>query len=131
MLYGGLKRVGYHDTKAGAVTWITGKVSTESSIEPDNTKTETTDGSVFGGGMASCEIYFLDETDYDTIEGFMTANTEKFWTFEFKDGHKFVTEEAINPFVRHSPGINARDGAVAWIMDFEHFSHIPLLDLTP
>jgi hypothetical protein len=127
--FAGLEKVSYSDTISGAETDIIGKVSVDSTIEPDNTKTETPHGSAYGGSMVTAEIYFLDDADYDTIEGFMTADTEKFWHFHFKDGTEYRTTVAINPFARRSPGVNARDGLVSWIMDFEHYGAIPLIEV--
>lgn len=130
--YGGLKQVAYSDTLGGARTNIDAKVSVDSTIEPGNTKNDVADGGqIFGGGVATAEILFLKHTDYDTIKGFMTNDTEKFWHFIFKDGHELSTQEAINPFARLGGGVNARDGVVAWIMDFERYSHIPVIEDTP
>lgn len=125
--FAGLRRVGYSDTKGGTPTWITGKVSAESSIDPENTTSESTDGILYGGGQISGEIMFFDHADYSTLEGFMTSNEEKFWHFEYKDGRTLVTDEAINPFVRRGGGVNARDGLVAFVMSFEKYASSPII----
>jgi len=131
MDFSGLQEVAYSDTLGGARTSITGKVEADGTIEPDNTKNEAADGSqVYGGSLVNVELGFMDMADFDTIEGFMTANTEKFWHFIFKDGHELSTQEAINPFVHLTGGVNARDGVAAWMMDFERYSHIPVLGRT-
>lgn len=125
--FSGLTKVAHADTAGGAQTDVPGKVSVDSTIEADNIKTETPFGSAYGGSLVRSEIMFLDDSGFDTIEGFMTADTEKFWFFHFKDGRVLRTAEAVNPFARLGAGVNARDGLVAWIMDFEQHSNIPML----
>ncbi|WP_020403738.1 hypothetical protein [Gracilimonas tropica] len=130
--FSGLKAVHHGDDNVfGNATAITGKISTDSSFTPDNIKTETTDGQSFGGGSIQGEIYFLDNTDFATVEGFMENDTEKYWFFEYKDGRVLRTTEKINPFTRPGMGVNARDGAVKWIMDFEKYGHQVAVTLVP
>lgn len=129
--YGGLAQVAHSDTLGGARTALTGKISVESSINPDNVKTDTADGGqLYAGSSVAPEIFFLNMADYQTVKGFMINNTEKFWHFIFKDGHELSTQEAVNPFVKPGDGVNVRDGIVAWIMDFERFSHEPVVEPT-
>ena len=123
----GLEKVAHADTPGGAQTDIAGKISTESSVTPANTKTEHTLGSVFGGGSLAAEIYFLDDAGFSATEALMTANTEKYWFFHYKDGRVLRTADPVNPFARPGTGENARDGAVAWILDFEQFSDVPMI----
>jgi hypothetical protein len=124
----GLKRVGYSDSKGGSTTWIEGRISGDSEITPDTVKTEDTYGSVYGGGQLSFSILFFDDSDYNTIEGFMTDNTEKYWHFEYQDGHTLTTAEAMNVFVTPATGTKASDGASAWTMESgDRYSYQPLL----
>lgn len=125
----GLKRVGHSDTQAGAVTWIDSKIDNEATeITPDNTKTESTVGSVYGGSVLSFTVGLFDDTDYATYETMMTDDVEKFWHFEYQDGRVLTTKEAMNIFVRPATGTNARDGAAAWMMDnAERYGASPLL----
>ncbi|MEX1120858.1 MAG: hypothetical protein WED82_01905 [Balneolales bacterium] len=125
--FSAISKVSYADTAEGAQTDITGKIDSSSTFEVDNTKNETTDGSAYGGSLARCEINFLDHADYDDIETMMLADTEKFWFFHYKDGRTLRTAEAVNPFARLGTGVNGRDGAIAWILDFEQYSHQPMI----
>jgi hypothetical protein len=124
----GLKKVGYSDTAEGSVTYISGRISGDSEITPDTIKTEDTVGSVYGGGQLSFSILFFDDSDYSTIEGFMTDDTEKFWHFEYQDERTLTTAEAMNVFTIPATGTKASDGAVAWKMESgDRYSHQPLI----
>ncbi len=124
-----IKRVGYADNGAGLnQAWITGKLhSNNSSITVDNTKNQTPGGNSYGGSMVGADLVFEDHTDYQTIEDLMTSNTEKFIYFEYNDGRVYKTQEAVQPFAKLMPGIDAREGNEPWGLDFEAFSGIPLL----
>ena len=126
----GLKRVGYSDTVTGAITYITGKISTESSITFDNTRTETTDGVIYGGGSIVGDVFFLDYESFSGVNVFGKIDTEKFWTFEQKDGGTYVTSEAVNVDVQPQAGINARDGVVSWSMHIERYTHSDAVSIT-
>lgn len=118
----GLTKVEYADTVGGAVTEITGKISAESTVEVPNTTTETTQGVQFGGGQISAEILFMDFADYATLEGFMTADTEKSFKLTFADGTVLETQDLVQPIVERQVGVNARDGVVAWALMLEFYS---------
>lgn len=125
--YAGLESVEYSSTIGGAKTKIAGKISSDSSLEPDNTKVETTDGQVYGGGTVSGTVMFLDFADFSTIEGFMQNDTEKQWHFNFKDGTTISTSELIIPFARKIPNNNSRDGLQMWELTFEKYSYQSLV----
>ncbi len=124
-----IKRVGYDDDGAGTnKAWIAGKIhSSNSSITVDNTKNQTPGGNSYGGSMVGCDIAFEDHATYQDIEDLMTGNTEKYFYFEYNDGRQYKTQEAVQPFAKMMPGIDAREGNEPWALDFEAFSGIPLL----
>lgn len=108
---GGLKRVGYSDTKTGTITWLTGKPTPDSDPAPEGITTETTDGNIFGGSQIAPTLSLLDRADFDTLEGFVENGTEKFWHLEYFDGRTYVTRVAMEMSGIVDPmGTNARDG---------------------
>lgn len=131
--FGGLFKVSRSATLGGAQTDITGKIGSGTTFEPpQNTKTETTTGSVWGGGSVNGEIHILSHADYALLETDMIADEENFYHFHYKDGRVLTTTEAINTFVRIGTQINAREGVAPMILDFEQFSHqVMLTDTTP
>lgn len=128
--YSGLAKVSYSDTQGGAKTDVTGKIANAGNLDNPNIKNETSDGQAFGGGQVTGEIHVLNSADYDTLEGFMEADTAKFWHFTYKDGRVLSTAEAINIFVRRGTGINARDGVTPMIIDFDQVGPQVMLEDT-
>ena len=120
--FAGLKRVGYSDTSGGTITWIAGKVIVDGTENtPENIGTVTTNSTTFGGQEASPVFRFVDSSDFETVKGFRNNGTLKFWHAEFFDGRAKVTQEALEPFnVREDFNPNARDGAIGWILGFNH-----------
>ncbi len=126
--FSGLTKVGYSDDGiTGNQTEITGKVTADSDLTPDNTLSEHTVGSLYGGSSLTGDIGFLNHTDYAALKAFMEADTEKYWHFHYQDGREEITEIPFNIFVHKTGGVNARDGASAFRMTFEHFHHEPII----
>lgn len=125
--YAGLKRVGFSATLAGAVTWLTGKIGAESTLNPENTQTDSTDGVVYGGSSANPTIVLLDSADYASLVTKMRADTEEFWNFEFTDGRTKVTAVATNVMVRELLNANARDGVSPIEITFLKYHISPML----
>ena len=127
--YSGLTRVGYSDTKASTITYLSGKFGADSTINPEVVESETTVGVLHGGDSASPEIQMFDRTDYDTLEGFMTEDTEKFWHLEYQDGREYVTKVATNIMITEQLNPNARDGVSPMTLRFVRFYTEPLFEL--
>lgn len=127
--YSGLTRVGYSDTKESTITYLSGKFGADSTINPEVVESETTVGVLHGGDSASPEIQMFDRTDYDTLEGFMTADTEKFWHLEYQDGREYVTKVATNIMITEQLNPNARDGVSPMTLRFVRFYTEPLFEL--
>lgn len=125
--FSGITKVSYADTVGGAMTDITGKVSSESTVEVPNTESETTTGIIFGGGQITAEVMFFDFADYSTLEGFMTGDTEKSFQFTFEDARTMETQRLVQPMVERGVQPNARDGANTWTLSFQYFGSIVLL----
>lgn len=117
----GLKRFGYSDTKVGAITWITGKIDPESTFNPETTQTETTDGVISGGSSVTPEIRVLSRADFDTLEGFSDADTEKFWHAEYFDGREYVSRIPFNIMVSDPMNTNMRDGVTPIVIQAVKF----------
>lgn len=125
--YSGCTRFGYSDTSGGAVTWVVGKIGSDSTVTPENIPTETTVGQVYGGSSIEGEISVLDMATYAALETLMKADTEKFWHFEFADATTYTTAIAFNVMVARQVNMNARDGVSGYTVSFSHTSHNPIL----
>lgn len=117
----GLRRVGYSDTSGGTITWITGKIDPESTLNPEVTQTETTDGAISGGSSVTPEIRVLDRSDFDTLEGFSDADTEKFWHLDYFDGREYVSRVPFNIMVSDPLNTNMRDGVTPIVIQAVKF----------
>ena len=124
--YSGVTRFGYSDTSGGAVTWVTGKIGSDSTLTPENIPTETTVGQVYGGSTVEGEITVLDMADYTALETLMKADTEKFWRFEFADGTTYISDLACNVMVARQVNLNARDGVSGYTVSFSHTGFEPI-----
>lgn len=129
--YSGAKRIGHSATAAGAVTWLTGKLGAESTINPENTQSETTDGAIFGGSSATPTVTLLNSTNYDALVTKMRADTEEYWNVEYLDGRVVVTEIPTNIFVREMLNPNARDGVSPIEITFVKFHIAPVFVTKP
>lgn len=127
--YSGLTKVGYSDTKEGAITYLNGKFGADSAINPEIVESETTVGVLHGGDSASPEIQMFDRTDYDTLETFMTTDEEKFWHLEYQDEREYVTKVPTNIMVTEQLNPNARDGVSPITLRFIRFYTEPLFEL--
>ena len=127
--FSGLVEVGHSDDgETASQVKVSGKVTADSTIEPDNTRSEHTTGSLYGGSSLTGDIGFLSHADFETLKGFMTDDTEKYWHFHFQDGREVITNIPFNIYVKKTGGANARDGLSAFRMEFEHYSHQPIID---
>lgn len=117
----GLKRIGYSDTSGGTITWVTGKVTADSELNPEVTTTETTSGVVSGGSSVTPSIMVLDRTNFDTLEGFSDNDVEKFWHLEFFDGREYVSRIPFNIQVTDMLLTNMRDGVSSFQIAAEQF----------
>lgn len=124
-VYAGLKRIGYSDDKAPnvadigsgtTVTWITGKVSADSGNNPEKISSDTTDGAVSGGSTVTPEWTVYNRTNFATLEGFESADTEKYWYLEYLDGRVLVSDIPFNVMVRDAQAFNKADGADAIVI---------------
>lgn len=129
--YAGLKRIGFSATAAGAVTWYTGKVGAESTINPENTQTETTDGVVYGGSSVTPTVVLTSSTSYDALVTKMRADTEEFINLEYFDGRTVVTDIPTNIMVRELLNPNARDGVSPIEITFVKFHTAPVFIAKP
>ena len=102
--------MGYSTTSSGTITWLTGKISPESTLNPEITQTETTDGALSGGSSVTPSILLLSRADFDTLEGFSDNDTERFWHLEFFDGREYVSRVPFNIMVSDPLSTNMRDG---------------------
>jgi hypothetical protein len=109
----GLKRIGHSDTSGGTVTWVAGKISPDSTLNPEVTQTETTDGAISGGSGVTPEILVLSRDDFDTLEGFSDNDTEKYWHLEYFDGRVYTSKIPFNIMVSDPLETNMRDGVAA------------------
>ena len=123
--YAGWKRVGYSDDKAATkaaigdsvtVTWVTGKVGSETTANPEAITTDTTDGNVSAGGTITPEIHILDYADFAALETIGDADTEKYWYFETFDGRIYVTNVPTNIQVVDPINSNLPDGVSGFII---------------
>ena len=123
--YAGLKRVGYSADKAATkaaigdsvtVTWVTGKVGSETTINPEAITNDTPDGNVSAGGTVTPEIHILDYANFATLEGFGDADTEHYWYAEFIDGRIYVTNVPTNIQVIDPMNVNIPDGVSGFII---------------
>lgn len=120
--YAGIKRVGYSDDKAATkaaigsgvtVTWVTGRLGSDTTINPEAITSDTTDGNVSGGGTVTPEIHVLNRADFDALEAIGDADTEKYWYAEYFDGRIYVTDIPTNIQVIDQMKSNLPDGADA------------------
>ena len=119
----GITRIGYGpDTNVDNVTWVEGKPASDGTLDPNNTRTEHSAGSLFGGTSLSGDLGLLSMEDWETLKAMMEGNEEKHWFFEYQDGRAVVTRFPINIFVQKLSQPNARDGLVSMILSFEHYS---------
>ena len=118
--YSGLKRIGYSETKAPniadigsgtTVTWLTGKVTAESSNNPEKITSETTDGAISGGSTVTPEWSVYSREDFAALEALEDADTERYWYLEFLDGRVQVSRLPFNIMVQDSQEFNKTDGA--------------------
>lgn len=117
----GLKRFGYSTTKAGTITWLTGKISPESTLNPEITQTETTDGAISGGSSIAPSVILLSRTDFDTLEGFSDTDAERWWHLEMFDGREYVSRVAFNVMVSDPLSTNMRDGVSGIVITASKF----------
>lgn len=117
----GLKRVGYSTTSGGTITYLTGKIASDSNINPEVTTTETTSGVISGGSSVTPSIMLLDRTDFDTLESFSDNDTERFWHLEFFDGREYVSRIPFNIQVKDMLNTNMRDGVAPIEITAEQF----------
>lgn len=117
----GLKRMGYSDTSGGTITWITGKITPDSELNPEVTTTETTSGVLSGGSSVTPSIMVQDRTDFDILEGFSDNDTEKYWHLEFYDGREYVSRIPFNIQVTDMLSTNMRDGVSSFQISAEQF----------
>ena len=129
--YSGALRIGYSDTISSTITWLSGKIGAESAINPDNTPTDDTTGTVYGGSSANPEVVLLDSSDYDALDTLMQADTEKFWHVEYIDGRVMRTHIAVNPMVNDPLNMNARDGVSPITLSWTKFAIRPIFEETP
>lgn len=125
--FSGFTQVEYADTVGGSKTAFSGKISSDSTVEVPNTVNETTTGQIWGGGQVTAEVMFFDFADYSTVEGWMTGDTEKSFTFTFDDGRTLETQELVQPFAERGINPNARDGVAVWTLSFEEYRSSVLL----
>lgn len=125
--FAGLTGIAYGDTATGAWTSLTGKISADSTIEPTNIETETTNGVIYGGSQIAGNVRMLSYADYNALQLFMLSDTEKFWRFTYQDGRTKITSSMFNIMVRPEGGVNARDGVVAYVINFSRVSNAPIL----
>ena len=123
--YAGIKRVGHSDDKAATkaaigdsvtVTWVTGKIGSDTSINPEAITTDTTDGNVSGGGTITPEIHVLNRASFEALETIGDADTEKYWYAEYFDGRVYVTNVPTNIQVVDQMKSNLPDGADAIVI---------------
>ena len=118
----GLKRIGYSDDgNIGGATWINGKISPDSTLNPEITTTETTDGAISGGSGVTPEVHILSRQDFDTLEGFSDNDTEKYWHLEYFDGRQYSSRVPFNIFVVDPLSTNMRDGVSPITITAEKF----------
>jgi hypothetical protein len=117
----GLKRIGYSNDGIASPTWIDGKISPDSTLNPEITQTETTDGAISGGSGVTPEIHILSRASFDTLEGFSDNDTEKYWHLEYYDGRAYTSRVPFNIFVVDPLNTNMRDGVSAITITAEKF----------
>ena len=124
MNFSGLQRIGYSETTDPATaTWIPSRITADSNIDPQVTATEHTVGRQFGGGSAQGTIGLYSMLAWETLQKMMRETTERYWFFEYQDGRTRRTAMPLNIFVFKGNNPNARDGAVAMLLSFEHYHH--------
>ena len=108
----------------GSTSWVVipGKISADSSIDPDNTTTNSTTGIVYGGSSIVAAILFLDFEGYADTLALMPGDGDWFWRFTYDDGQVIITSRAVNAMVKRQGGVNARDGVVAWELRLERYA---------
>lgn len=125
--FSGITQVEHADSVGGSYTALTGKISSDSTVEVPNTTNETTTGQIFGGGQLTMEIMFFDFADYSTAEGWMTGDDEKSFKFTFEDARTMETQKLVQPMAERGINPNARDGVAVWTLSAERYSDGVLL----
>lgn len=122
--YSGITKIGYYDS---GVKWLSGKVSSDASLEPEMIRTEHTTGALFSGSSLSGTMTILSMEDWELLKKKMEDSDEHIWLFEYQDGRVMVSHYVLNIFVTKGSEPNSRDGISGLVLSFEHYDSLASL----
>lgn len=120
-LYAGIENVEYADVATGTWVSIPGPYAPESDVTAGIIKSNTTTGSIYGGGEALNSLIFLNKTAYPAMRAAMLANTPYWWRITFQDGTRTYSLNPMNIHVTVTNEPDARTGLSTWSIEFMRF----------
>jgi hypothetical protein len=112
----GLKRIGYSVSPISEVEWLPSKLSPESSINPEVTATDISDGAVTGGSSVQPVFTVYGRGAFDTLEQLSDDDTEVYWHLEYFDGRHYISRVPFNVMLSDPLNASMRDGVSAIVI---------------